>query len=68
MLEEAENQATKASSQFNEAKAETLNKVEELQKMNTFMVGREVKMSELKAEVNLLLKELGRPNKYSRTS
>jgi PAS domain S-box-containing protein len=37
---------------------------EELEKMNRFMTGRELDMIEIKKEVNLLLKELGRPEKY----
>lgn len=40
-------------------------KIQELQKMNKFMVGRENKMIELKQEINELLKRLGEPPKYS---
>ncbi|MBU0671729.1 MAG: PAS domain S-box protein [Candidatus Margulisbacteria bacterium] len=36
----------------------------ELEKMNKFMVGRELDMIELKKEINSLLKELGRPERY----
>lgn len=35
-----------------------------LERVNEFMVGRELQMVELKKEVDSLLKELGRPNKY----
>ncbi|MDZ7774607.1 MAG: PAS domain-containing protein [Bacteroidales bacterium] len=40
-------------------------KIEELEKFNKLMVGRENKMIELKREVNQLLKESGRTAKYS---
>ena len=35
-----------------------------LQKINRFMIDREVVMSDLKKEVNKLLEELNRPKKY----
>jgi PAS domain S-box-containing protein len=44
---------------------EALNlKIKELNEMNSVMVGREIKMTELKEEINGLLKELGREKKY----
>ncbi len=39
-------------------------KVEELRRFNQLMIGREMRMIHLKEEVNVLLKELGRPGKY----
>ncbi len=47
-----------------QAKEEIKRHVDELEKANKFMVGRELDMIELKKEVNLLLKQLGRPEKY----
>ncbi|MFH1347758.1 MAG: PAS domain-containing protein [Candidatus Margulisiibacteriota bacterium] len=38
--------------------------LQEIEKLNTFMLGREGKIIELKKEVNKLLKDLGRPAKY----
>lgn len=38
--------------------------VEELEKLNRFMVGREMDILELKKEVNQLLKAAGQPEKY----
>lgn len=37
---------------------------EELEKINTFMMGREIEMIELKKEINSLLKKDGMPEKY----
>ena len=37
---------------------------EEIERLNKFMVGRELNMVELKKEINALLKELGRESKY----
>jgi hypothetical protein len=39
-------------------------KLREIEKVNKLMVGRELDMVELKKEINNLLKELGRPDKY----
>ncbi|MBU0573235.1 MAG: hypothetical protein KKH83_02010 [Candidatus Margulisbacteria bacterium] len=39
-------------------------KVEEMEKLNKFMIGREIRVIELKQEVNKLLGELNRPVKY----
>jgi PAS domain S-box-containing protein len=47
------------------AEEELKKRAEELEKMNKFMVGRELDMIELKKEVNQLLKELGRTEKYT---
>ena len=47
------------------AQKEIIKRSEELEKMNKFMVGREIDMIELKKEVNRLLKEKGRPIKYN---
>ncbi|MDD4921081.1 MAG: heavy metal translocating P-type ATPase [Bacteroidales bacterium] len=45
--------------------AEDLEKrMDELDKFNKLMVGRENKMAEIKEEINQLLKELGKPQKY----
>ncbi|MGB9613739.1 MAG: PAS domain S-box protein [Candidatus Margulisiibacteriota bacterium] len=46
------------------AEEELKKRAEELEKMNKFMLGRELDMIELKKEVNRLLSELGRPQKY----
>ena len=40
------------------------NKINEVETMNAVFVGREMKMLELKAEINQLLKEAGREKKY----
>ena len=37
---------------------------DELEKMNKFMIGRELDVVEIKKEVNQLLREVGRPEKY----
>jgi len=44
--------------------AEIKKKVDELEKVNTYFVGREHKMMELKQEINELLKKAGREGKY----
>jgi hypothetical protein len=46
------------------AQEETKKHAKEVERMNEFMVGRELDMIELKKEVNRLLSELGRPEKY----
>jgi PAS domain S-box-containing protein len=51
-------------SEQKKADIEIKKRAEELEKMNKFMVGREMTMIELKKEINSLLKELGRPEKY----
>jgi len=43
-------------------------KIAEIQKQNELMVGRELKMIELKTEINALRKEAGQPEKYSITN
>lgn len=47
------------------AEQELKQKIDELEKFNKLMVGRENRMIELKQEVNRLLKELGCPGKYT---
>jgi two-component system, cell cycle sensor histidine kinase and response regulator CckA len=47
------------------AEEELVQKVEELQRFQDTVVGRELVMVELKKEVNALLKEAGRPEKYT---
>jgi PAS domain S-box-containing protein len=46
------------------AEVEQKKKNEELRQMNSLMVDREIKMTELKEEINGLLKELGKKPKY----
>jgi hypothetical protein len=46
------------------SEAEQKEKDEEMRQMNSLMIGREIKMKELKEEINRLLKELGREPKY----
>ncbi|MBC8441835.1 MAG: PAS domain-containing protein [Deltaproteobacteria bacterium] len=46
------------------AEEELKQKVQKLERMNQFMVDRETKMIELKREINLLLTESGRAEKY----
>lgn len=40
-------------------------KVHELESYNRILIGRELKMVELKKEINSLLKQLGQPPKYA---
>ena len=49
---------------FREKEAALKQKIEELEKFNELSVGRELKMIELKKEVNELLKRLGVKEKY----
>lgn len=44
-----------------------IEKVKELEKLNSFLVGRELKMVELKKEINELFKKLGKKPKYTIT-
>ena len=46
------------------AEAERLQKLDELQRFHELTVDRELRMIELKKEVNALLKKSGRPEKY----
>lgn len=46
------------------AEAERLQKMDELQRFHELTVGRELRMLELKKEVNALLRNAGRPEKY----
>ena len=39
-------------------------KAKELERFNKLMIGREIRMAELKQEVNLLLHALNQPEKY----
>ncbi|OIO35053.1 MAG: hypothetical protein AUJ74_07775 [Candidatus Omnitrophica bacterium CG1_02_44_16] len=39
-------------------------KMSEMEKLNRFMMGREVRIIELKREIDLLLKDVGKPPKY----
>lgn len=48
-----------------QAEEELKSKYRELEKINKFAIGREVKMVELKKETNKLLKELGKEQKYN---
>ena len=47
-----------------QAEIELNKKVAELEETNSVMVGRELRMIELKEEINRLLKEAGKPEKY----
>jgi PAS domain S-box-containing protein len=47
------------------AEKEQKYRLEELEKMNRFLVGREIEMVELKKEINGLLRQLGKPDKYT---
>jgi hypothetical protein len=40
------------------------NEMDKLEFMNSMMVDREIRMGELKKEVNSLLEQVGRPKKY----
>jgi PAS domain S-box-containing protein len=44
---------------------ELIRKMQEIERMNEMYVGREVRMIDLKDEINVLLEELGQPPKYS---
>ena len=46
------------------AEAERLQKMDELQRFHELTVDRELRMIELKKEVNALLRKAGRPEKY----
>ncbi len=46
------------------AKEALKSKIEDVERMNDLYVGREGRMIELKEEVNILLRDLGRPAKY----
>ncbi|MAZ40500.1 diguanylate cyclase [bacterium] len=48
-----------------ETEASLHQKLNELEQLNKQMIGREVKMDQLKKEVDTLLKELGRDKKYT---
>lgn len=50
--------------QLKAAEATLQSKVIELERFNKIMMGREMKMMELKNEVNSLLEKLGEPKKY----
>ena len=60
-----EEQLTKAKNKTEQSEHELLKTVEELEKFNKLAVGRELRMAELKNEVDSLLNELGKPEKYS---
>lgn len=49
------------------AEEKLIEKLNELEVMNEFMVDRELKMLDLKNDINLLLKKLGEKEKYSAT-
>lgn len=44
---------------------EIKDKIEELEKMNNLMTGREIRVIELKKEINTLLNEAGKPSRYA---
>ncbi|MBN2857180.1 MAG: PAS domain S-box protein, partial [Candidatus Delongbacteria bacterium] len=50
--------------EIQKAESDLAAKVKELEEINSTMVNREIKMIELKKEINQLLKELGRTEKY----
>jgi hypothetical protein len=54
----------KAQREITEKNAELKKERDSLKAMNTLMTGRELRMIELKKEINSLLKEQGRPGKY----
>jgi hypothetical protein len=47
-----------------QAEISLINKNNELNEMNSVMIGRELRMIELKNEINKLLKEMGKEEKY----
>lgn len=47
-----------------QAAAEVLERVDELERFNTASVGRELRIIQIKKEVNVLCAELGRPPQY----
>jgi two-component system CheB/CheR fusion protein len=46
------------------AEEKTLEKARELERFNNLMVGRELRMVEIKNEINNLLKEMGKDKRY----
>ncbi len=61
----AANQQLEAKEQaLQKSQTQLMEKLAEVERFNKLMVGRELKMIELKEEINSLLEEMGKPKKY----
>jgi HAMP domain-containing protein len=65
MVEERTNELQQEITERARAEQELKQKMEELQRFNRLAVGRELRMVELKQEVNELAEELGRESPYN---
>ncbi len=65
-LQSATEELRKANEEAKKAKEEAENKTTQLERFNKVAVGRELRMKEMKEEIDGLLKELGRASRYGK--